>query len=181
MISILIDSKEDTSFLKAAYEGLEDNKVFVNPTREEVEKVLTENPGERVLLMGHGSPAGLFSYDWCGYVIDRNNVHLLKDREVIGIWCWAKEFARTYKVHGFFSSMFISNLGEYYGILGKEETTDEDIFNETTNFSKGLNTLIREGKAMDTWCDYFKKNSNYERDFVKYNMDGLEYFEKEVL
>lgn len=179
MITILIDSQKDTSFLKAAYEGLTDNEVLVNPTRAKVEEVLKARPTERVMLMGHGSPSGLFTHDWRGYVIDAKNARLLKGREVIGIWCWAKKFAQMMGLKGFFTSMFISNLGEYRSFFPTTENkpTEEDIFNEITAFSKMVNFLIKTETPMNEWVGYLKNYENTDKDFVKFNYDALEYFE----
>jgi hypothetical protein len=122
MITILINSQKDTDFLRRAYEGLENNIVLVNPSRERAEKVLAEHPNDMAMLMGHGSPSGLFSADWRGYIIDSKNAHLLQNREVIAIWCWAKEFSRKEGLKGFFTSMFISNIGEYNSYFRNDRT-----------------------------------------------------------
>ena len=178
MITIHIDSKEDTAFLSAVYIGLKDNKTYINPTREEVESILKENPTERVLLMGHGSQAGLFSSDWRGYVIDRQNVHLLRGREVIGIWCWAKKFAESTELKGFFTSMFISNISEYKGFFPNTSFTNEqDIFDEITFFSKEINTLITNDIPMDTWVKHLNEVGHKEKDYVKFNYDALAYYD----
>ena len=178
MITILIDSQKDTHFLRGAYEGVEDNIVLVNPTREDVEKMLTEHPNERVMLMGHGSPSGLFSHDWRGYVIDCRNAHLLQGREVIGIWCWAKNFGKAMGLKGFFTSMFISNYGEYRcHFPNGKEYKDEEIFAEITNFVNLVNKYLKEGKPLDEWVDSMIMSADYTKNFVEYNYDGLEYLD----
>lgn len=180
MITILIDSMKDTHFLTAAYEGLEDNIVLVNPSREDAEKVLTEHPTDRVMLMGHGSPSGLFGRNWMGYVVDRRNAHLLKGREVIGIWCYAKDFGKAMGLKGFFTSMFISNYGEYRSHFPNgKEYKDEEIFAEITNFVKLVNQYIKEGKPLDEWVELMQMTADYNKNFVEYNYDGLEYLDGE--
>lgn len=180
MITILIDSMKDTNFLRGAYDGLEDNIVLVNPTRENAEKVLTEHPTDRVMLMGHGSPSGLFGRNWMGYVIDAKNAHLLKDREVIGIWCWAKEFGKAMGLKGFFTSMFISNYGEYRSHFANgKEYKDEEIFAEITNFVNLVNKYLKEGKPLDEWVEDMRNSADYDKNFVEYNYDGLEYLDGE--
>ena len=180
MITILINSQKDTDFLRKAYEGLEDNIVLVNPTREKVEKVLAEHPNDTAMLMGHGSPSGLFSHDWRGYIIDSKNANLLQNREVIAIWCWAKEFGRKEGLKGFFTSMFISNIGEYEGHFRNDRTqthTEEEIFNGITDFVTSVNTYIKIGKPLNEWCEDLRNSADYSKNFVKYNYDGLEYFD----
>ena len=180
MITILINSQKDTDFLRRAYEGLENNIVLVNPSRERAEKVLAEHPNDMAMLMGHGSPSGLFSADWRGYIIDSKNAHLLQNREVIAIWCWAKEFGRKEGLKGFFTSMFISNIGEYNSYFRNDRTqthTEEEIFNGITDFVTDVNTYIKIGKPLNEWCDGLRESADYSKNFVQYNYDGLEYFD----
>ena len=128
--------------------------------------------------MGHGGPNGLFSHDWKGYIIDRQNVHLLKDREVIGIWCWAKHFGKREGLKGFFTSMFISNHGEYRSFFptGVEHSEDE-IFGEITNFSKEVAQLLRIKTPLSDWVNVLQSSADYKKNFVKFNYEGLEYYD----
>lgn len=178
MITILIDSQKDTNFLRGAYDGLENNIVLVNPSRGEVESILTEHPTERVMLMGHGSPSGLFGKNWMGYAIDARNAHLLKDREVIGIWCYAKDFGKAMGLKGFFTSMFISNYGEYRSHFPNgKEYKEEEVFAEITNFVNLVNKYLKEDKPLDEWVEEMQKSADYSKNFVEYNYDGLEYLD----
>lgn len=178
MITIHIDTQKDTSLLINTYEGLANNKVMVNPTRSEVEEVLAANPNERVMLMGHGSPCGLFASNWQdGDVIDRNNAHLLKDREVIGIWCYAKSFARQHGLKGFFTDMFISNIGEYKSIIRGGNATEEEVYNGVVTFSKLVNSLIADETPLDEWCEILRSSVDLDVDFIRFNYKGLEYFD----
>ena len=83
MIVIHIDSMEDTSCLKKAYEGLENVTLLYNPTREEVVGELQHNDDPLVMCLGHGSSSGLFNRDWFGYVVDHNMADLLRGRKMI--------------------------------------------------------------------------------------------------
>ena len=111
MLVIHVDSKSDTSFLKELYEGL-DCKVLYNPSKSEVKSALKTESG-RIIITGHGDPQGLYNERWDGRVIDSSMVNLLRNKEIIGIWCYASEFANRYDLMGFFTSMFISNVEEY--------------------------------------------------------------------
>ena len=111
MIAVFVNSMADTATFAPLFKDIEGISLY-NPTREELEKVLAENPTETFMCLGHGSPRGLFSADMHGFLLDRDNVHLLKDRDVIGIWCYASDFARLNNLRGFFTYMFISNAQE---------------------------------------------------------------------
>ena len=175
MIVIHIDTQQDTSFLKKTYEGISNLILLYNPTKDEVNKTLEENPNEDVMMLGHGSPSGLFSHDWKGFVIDYTNAHLLKGRNCIGIWCWAKKFAKNYGLKGYFTSMFISNEGEArtFGY----NATEEEVFEEVVFFAKSINTLIIDNVPYEEWVGKLQAIADMSKPFVKYNYDAMEYFD----
>lgn len=177
MIVIHIDTQQDTSFLKKTYEGIDNLNLLYNPTKEQVNKTLEENPNEDVMMLGHGSPSGLFSYDYWndGDVIGAANAHLLKGRNCIGIWCWAKKFAKNYGLKGYFTSMFISNEGEArtFGY----NATEEEVFNEVELFSERINKLIKDNVPYEEWVGKLQAIADMSKPFVKYNYDAMEYFD----
>ena len=176
MIVIHIDSMEDTSCLKKAYEGLENVTLLYNPTREEVVEELLHNDDPLVMCLGHGSTNGLFNRDWYGYVVDHNMADLLRDRKMIGIWCFASSFAERFDMHGYFTSMFISNIGEAEG-FGFSDNTNEDIFNEAELFCETINTYLKEDLPMDQWVTNLQAGCHKEKDFVRFNYEGMRCFE----
>lgn len=175
MIVIHIDSQQDTSFLKKTYEGIDNLILLYNPTKEQVNKTLEENPNEDVMMLGHGSPSGLFSHDWRDNVIDYSNAHLLKGRNCVGIWCWAKKFAKNYGLKGHFTSMFISNEGEARGF--GFNATEEEVFNEVELFSDRINKLIKDNVPYEEWVGRLQAIADTTKPFVKYNYDAMEYFD----
>ena len=114
MIVIHVDTMEDTTHLKKAYEGIENVTLLYNPTMEEVVAQLKRDDDPLVMCLGHGSSSGLFNMDWFGYVVDHSMIDLLKGRKMIGIWCFASSFAERYGLQGYFTSMFVSNWDEAY-------------------------------------------------------------------
>jgi hypothetical protein len=145
----LIIHPEDssTSFLDIVYEPIVNKTVITGGiTKTEVQKLIHEH--DRVMMMGHGSPGGLFSigkFDGnCGaYIIDQNMVPALskKDNSVF-IWCNADKFVNTFKLRGFYSGMFISEVGEAYycGLPGTEqEQVDESNYGFVNIIAKYIN------------------------------------------
>ena len=179
MIVIHIDTQKDTSFLKKTYEGIDNLKLLYNPTKAEVNKTLKENPTEDVMMLGHGSTSGLFNHDFKSkdyYIIGYDNVELLKNRNCIGIWCYAKEFARKYALKGYFTSMFISNGGEAKS-FGFSKATEEDVFNEVQNFSAYVNMLIKDNTPYEEWVESLQSMVDMGKDFVEFNYSAMEYFD----
>lgn len=176
MIVIHIDTMEDTARLSKAYEGLDNVTLLYNPCRVEVEMELQHNNDGVVMLLGHGSPYGLFSGDWGGYIIDRRNAHLLQDRMVIGIWCYASEFADRNGLHGYFTSMFISNMGEAI-TLGFPNNKESDIFAEIDYFCEQIHNFIANNTEMATWVDILQESCHKEKDFVRFNYEAMAFYD----
>ena len=168
MIVIHVDSMEDTARLKKAYEGLDDVTLLYNPTKEEVVEELQLNNDPLVMCLGHGTTSGLFGTSWLGYVVDRSMADLLKNRKMIGIWCFASSFAERYGLNGYFTSMFISNINEAEG-FGFVDNNNDDIFNEINLFCEKINTYLKDGVPMNQWVTDLQATCHKD--------EGMRYFE----
>ncbi len=178
MIAVFVDSMADTATFAPLFKDIEGIYLY-NPTREELEKVLAENPTETFMCLGHGSPRGLFSADMHGFLLDRDNVHLLKDRDVIGIWCYASDFARLNNLRGFFTYMFISNAQEVFcHRFGTQ--TNEFVYEQNQHFASKVNELIRNETPMEDWVEILYESADrIDVDFVNFNYSNLAYFDGE--
>lgn len=144
----LIIHPEDssTSFLDIVYKPIENKTVVTGGlSKTEVIKLITEH--DRIMMMGHGSPGGLFSVgkfqNSGAYIIDQTTVPYLKSKlDSVFIWCNADKFVDMYQLRGFYSGMFISEVGEAYycGLPGTEqEQVDESNFGFCNIISKYIN------------------------------------------
>jgi len=123
---------KSTTFLSPIYKNAHNKRVLSKDSSIQEVHDLIKTSG-RALMMGHGSPSGLFSIgrfkDAMGLVIGRSAVELLKDKpENIYIWCNADRFVEPNNLRGFYSGMFISEVGEamYCGVKGvTQEIVDE--------------------------------------------------------
>ena len=103
-------------------------------TKDEVDEQIKQH--DRIMMMGHGSPMGLFSVGKFkgngSYIIDGHTVQYLKDKECIFIWCNADRFVEANNLKGLYSGMFISEVGEasYCGLPG----TPQDVVDESNDF-----------------------------------------------
>lgn len=134
MNTLIIHPKDpSTSFLDIVYNNIPDKTVITGGmSKKDVEKLIKEH--DRVMMMGHGYPGGLFSVGQFtgtyGTIIDNHTIYLLKEKDnSVFIWCNADQFVNRYKLKGFFSGMFISEVGEatYCKVYG----TDQDIVDES--------------------------------------------------
>jgi hypothetical protein len=144
----LIIHPEDktTSFLDIVYRPIENKTVITGGvTKSELNKLIEEH--DRVMMMGHGSPWGLFSIgkfrNTGGFVIDQTTVPLLEEKDnSVFIWCNADQFVQKYNLKGFYSGMFISEVGEanYCGLPGTpQEVVDESNYGFCNIIAKYIN------------------------------------------
>jgi len=117
-----------TDFLKNIYEGkgytvITDHEITRSP--KQVRKLIKEH--DRIMMMGHGCPTCLFYT-----CINSEMVQLLREKECVCIWCNADRFVEKYGLKGFYTGMFISEVGEArcFGIQTTQDKIDysNDLF-----------------------------------------------------
>ena len=147
MKTLIIHPKDkSTQFLDIVYNPIPNKTIITGGvSQEELIKLIEEH--DRVMMCGHGSPYGLFAVgqfpDTKGYVIGANMVEELSKKDnSIFIWCNADQFVNFHKLKGFFSGMFISEVGEAYycGLPGtKQDEVDESNFGFCNLLSECIN------------------------------------------
>ena len=174
MIVVHVSTLPDAASLDACYKGIEGLTVLINPGHSMLKKVLKQNPSGTVMFLGHGSQQGLFNSDMNGFLVGPNDTYLLKERTVIGIWCYASEFADKYELHGFFTSMFISNLEEAL-MNSFHQTSEMEISKELDQFCEYINYLLKTKTPLEEWVSFLKEKANKEIPFVRFNYEALTY------
>jgi len=147
---IIHPADKTTDFLKPIYQSIQ-SKTVITGGLSTGEVLTLIDSHDRVIMMGHGSPRGLFSvgvfYDLCGYVIDKDAVSLLKEKKgSIFIWCDADQFIRRHKLNGFSTGMFISEIRESVQ-CGLKDITQEMVDESNNAFGKILNRIINNTSA----------------------------------
>ena len=65
---------------------------------------------DRIVMLGHGSPLGLFGgFDM---MIDDSLAPLLRQKKTVCVWCNADKFVEHNELTGFYTGMFISEVAE---------------------------------------------------------------------
>lgn len=82
---------ESTWFLDRVYSNIEDLTLITGDVSKDEIRELVESH-DRIMMMGHGSPRGLFSVGSFrtnnGYIIDESFVDLLREKkDSVFIWC----------------------------------------------------------------------------------------------
>ena len=143
---IIHPSDESTTFLEIVYKNIP-NKTVVTGGISKMEVIRLIESHDRVMMMGHGSPGGLFNvgrFTNCGaYIIDQQMVPLLKEKDnSVFIWCNADKFVDIFGLKGFYSGMFISEVGEanYCNLPGmSQEIVDESNYGFVNIIAKYIN------------------------------------------
>lgn len=180
--TLIIHPKDSsTDFLKPIYSNIENKTVIDGSdgiTKEEVYELIKEH--DQVMMMGHGSPYGLFSlvdyfkykkptqtiihingkptiYETTRspYVIDSTTVKLLSEKtNNVFIWCNADMFVRKYGLKGFYSGMFVSEVSE--ALFCKLPGTTQDIVDESNNFFATELGKVIGSKPLNESFNYIK-------------------------
>jgi len=145
--TLIIHPKDDsTTFLDVIYKDMKDITLITGGvSKSDVVQLIIEH--ERVMMMGHGSPGGLFAMGqfktYAPYIIDYTIVpYLNKKHDNVFIWCNADKFVTYYGLEGFYSGMFISEVVEatYCGLPGmSQDIVDESNFGFCELVSKYIN------------------------------------------
>ena len=119
-----------TTFLKPIYKTAS-NKIVKEKDATSNEILNLIKTSERTMMMGHGCPSGLFSIGLIrdkGIVVRNNECDALRAKDQnIYIWCHADKFVEANDLKGFYSGMFISEVGEAFccGVKANREQVDE--------------------------------------------------------
>jgi hypothetical protein len=156
-----------TDFLCNIYSGIP-NKTVV---REGVDKsglIQLIKEHDRVMMMGHGLPDGLLSlglFKGCGFfAIDESVVQLLKEKiDNVFIWCYAARFVERHGLGGYYSDMFISEVGE----------------SQQCSLDRQLDHSLRKKLAVVDQSDVDESNNRFVDIIAKYiHLDKREIYQK---
>lgn len=163
-----------TDFLSVIYKNIPFCKVITRGTEDEVIEEIKKH--DRIIMMGHGTPYGLISAGRFGdvsFIINQNVVPLLRNKECIFIWCNANIFVERFKLKGFYSGMFVSEVGESQYCGCHSSQSDVDFSNNT--FSEILGECIH-GNELDVIYECVKEGYGtfrHTNDVVFYNYQRL--------
>jgi len=181
MKTLIIHPKdESTDFLSIIYNGMKDITVLTGDgiRQDEIRTIIPDY--DRVMIMGHGSPYGLLTAGGFqgnrGHIIDDSFAKVLSNNpNNVYIWCNADVFVNRFKLQGFHTGMFISEVGEasYFGITATQSEVDlsNEIFCElvknyrtrpSSEIYKNVKRLYGEVAKHNEVADY-----NYNRLYYK--------------
>lgn len=165
---VLHPDDRSTDFLDIIYKGkgytvIRDLEIKKSDLMKQIKK------HNRIMMMGHGTPYGLLGYSYI--FMDKNFIKLLQTKNSVCIWCHANIYVAREGIHGFSTSMFISEIdeGTYYGINATQEQID---------YSNNLFvTEFRKVESMINCFNLIKESYNDNDPVIQFNNKGLLVFE----
>ena len=173
-VLVIHPDDRSTDFLKPIYAGITNATVVTGGyNKAEVKELIEQH--DRVIMLGHGSPLGLFAIgkfkDTTGHIINFEMVEALsKKTNNVYIWCHANQFVNYFQLKGFYSGMFISEYGEAYAY--QVPTLSGDVEESNDVFAQVVGKhILNEAKVI---CETTKTLYDIPGNLVnKYNKERL--------
>lgn len=175
-----------TDFLRPIYSYIADKTVITTfKSIEEVSELIDSH--DRVLMMGHGSPLGLFSMDITArhpYVIHsaQSIIEALNQKDYnVFVWCYASDFVFNNNLKGFSTGMFISEVGEAIACgIKPNRKISEQVANSNNLFSEIAGRYLVDSETKSPTDLFEKVSKEYssivdENPVAKYNLQRLIY------
>jgi len=169
-----------TTFLNDIYVNIP-NKTVVQGgvSKLDIKKMIARY--DRIMMMGHGSPRGLFSIsqfkNTYRFIIDDEMISLLsKNSDNIFIWCYASQFLQNKNLRGFATGMFISEVSEafFHDIkVADQEMVDESNICFVNDISVCIDKTAAEIHQHLMTSDYQKLAKS--NPVAKYNFERFYY------
>lgn len=168
---------DDTKDLKQIWENTPNLEIVRISNWNEESQFFVETKIEQehglLILCGHGTEHGLLApKSYSEYIVHEMNVQKIKAKYILGVFCYAAEFAQKNNLHGLFSSMFVSNVEEAVNYSLKP---DQDYIKKgnSTIFHE-LNKLLR-GEYSFYNCQKSLENLSFDNynEITNFNADGF--------
>lgn len=161
-----------TDFLSNVYKYKDYTIIRHIPSKSKIRKLIKDH--DRIVLLGHGLENGLL-YNYIPHfynhsIIGSNYVNILRDKICIGIFCYASDFFEKYKLKGFATGMFISDIDEAYSF---NVNTNKDELNESNILlANAINEYIDSANIYQDVMDMY----NLDTPVCKFNRELIKQF-----
>ena len=172
---------DDCRILQEMWEGFDNVHIIeITPSSENYEDFIDEaisKETDTLICCGHGTSNGLLfpNIEKEEYLIHENNIHLIKARRVLFVWCYAASFALKFPEFSCFAtSMFISNENEavYNSIFDYDQ---KQINSNSIRFMQEINWLLKENIPLDEWVMRLGAHMDIENTVDVFNRQCLLY------
>lgn len=153
-----------TDFLNVIYADLECMVIRENIDDIQLRNLIRHH--DRIIMLGHGFQLGLFGHG--KILINASHVELLKDKKLVGIWCFANNFFESNGLLGIYSDMIISEMEEAM-VFGVDCTYDE-INESNTQFALAVRNSIVNDFPVETFKSGYRSDEN---PVIHWNQDNF--------
>lgn len=171
-----------TEMLSALYCGLDYRLIDDHCSSNEIKHILNDAARqERIMMLRHGSDRGLFSREddtteWFDrIIIGHQHAHYLRKHSsnIIAVWCNANLFAMEEGLHGLFTGMIISEMGEaeMYNI----KTTQEELKEENVKLANRLRGLLDKNILLSDIPQKMKELDDVHSPLTSFNYNNFYY------
>lgn len=153
MKTLVIHPKDETTdFLNVIYSGRDWTVINTTISKKSLREQIKAH--DRIVMMGHGSKDGLFDLKNKRFVIDSTWVYLLREKQLVCIWCNANLFVEKYGLNGFYTGMIISEFVEalQYHVI----TTSAEIAESNSMFANAVKKSIDDAQMISRMCGKYK-------------------------
>ena len=155
-----------TDSLSEIYKNKDWRIIRALPSKSELKRLIKSH--DRIIMMGHGCSNGLLSADKKRLIIDSSMVQFLRDKQCIGIWCYADQFFRRYNIPYACTGMIISEYDE--AIDNCISCCLKDIDDSNEKFAKSIAENIDNENFIDLVIESYKIDLNPIVDFNSKNL-----------
>lgn len=176
MKTLVIHPKDPTTdFLSIIYSGTDYTIVNdITVSRSKLCDLIKAH--DRIIMLGHGTGHGLGAMEdkyFFRYIIDSRMVYLLREKELIAIWCNADEFAKKYQLKGFITGMIISEVEE--AIMYCVQASPAEIL-ESNLLLPRIVSQVRDMSTSDIHKYTSKHFVNPDNPIIVFNNQNLHHF-----
>lgn len=128
---------------------------------------------DKIILLGHGTPGGLLNPKIGGYLVDDAAADILREKEVVSIWCYSDRFFRGNNIFNnqFHTGMIISETLEQLMMLGRVYLNYQEQLENMEKFA----TIV--GECIEDTPENMRKHvlENYVGDdpVTQFNRDNI--------
>lgn len=160
-----------TDFLKLIYVNKNDWTIMnrTDITRKELIELIKNH--DRIIMMGHGCPTGLFNPKRYSLLIDDSFAPLLKTKETISIWCHSDQYFRRNNIKGFHTGMIISEVSEALYVLGHAPLNKEQTLENMETFARIINQCIDE--TPEKMQEFILANYIFDDEVTQFNRKNI--------
>jgi len=171
-----------TAFLSKLYEGM-DNVRLINEyeSRSVINKAIRDAAGDRIMILGHGCPRGLFwreddsKPEFDKIIVGHQHAYNLREHgaNIFMLSCYANEFAEKERIKGFYTGMIISELQEAND--NGVETTKEEIEAENLKLVTRLRQLLDSDTPLSRIPNMMHEMNDSTTPLAEFNYANLFY------